>query len=240
MTSMKSFPRTFTKVDKLTSRSHSYLSSDDECYYLGEYAARRGYRYSQTNDLLLNFKKSRDREGRPEWRHKGLAIKQVAKNFSYGLAGLSHELDNHLMFGRNCGVVYVPVPPSKTKSDPLYDNRLPDMLNQVVCPPDFANPVDKRLDVQELIQRRESTIPAHSRSAQGLSRQTAQEIVDDHYLAVPSELINPRIISIVDDLLAEGAHYSACRSMLSERFPNSRIIGLFIARRLIEGDDLPW
>ena len=81
MTSGATFPQRLTKVDELIRPDHSYLTADDTCYFLGEYSARKGYAFSPTNQLVLNFKKPVDRRGRPEWVHKERAIAAAAAAF---------------------------------------------------------------------------------------------------------------------------------------------------------------
>ena len=61
MTSGNIFPRRLTKIDELTRPDHWYLDENDPCFFLGEYTARMGFVYSETNNLILNFKKSMDR-----------------------------------------------------------------------------------------------------------------------------------------------------------------------------------
>lgn len=46
-----------TKIDELTRGQHYHLSEDDTCYFFGEYTARKGYAFSNTNNLIHNFKK---------------------------------------------------------------------------------------------------------------------------------------------------------------------------------------
>jgi hypothetical protein len=58
MTSASSFPLRLTKIDDLTRSDHSYLTAADDCYFLGEYTARKGFAFSATNRLILNFKKT--------------------------------------------------------------------------------------------------------------------------------------------------------------------------------------
>ena len=48
----------------------------------------------------------------------------------------------------------------------------------------------------------------------------------DEALASPE----PVDIGIFDDVLTNGTHYRAIHSILSQRFPNARIVGFFIAR----------
>lgn len=61
MTSASTFPQRLTKIDDLTRPDHFYLTPEDACYFLGEYTARKGYAFSPTNQLVLNFKKSLDK-----------------------------------------------------------------------------------------------------------------------------------------------------------------------------------
>ena len=60
------FPHRLTRIDALARPDHGYLTEDDHCYFIGEYTARKGFAYSASNNLLLNFKKGMDRRGRPE------------------------------------------------------------------------------------------------------------------------------------------------------------------------------
>ena len=117
MTSETPFPKRFQKVDELALCDHYYLSEDDVCYYIGEYTAKGGFAYSDTNSLVLNFKKDPDRKGRPEWRYKGLAIQRVAATFREALGE-----------GPLRSMTFVPIPPSSAKDDPMHDDRLCQML----------------------------------------------------------------------------------------------------------------
>ena len=63
-----------TQVDDLTRPDHYYLTAEDQCLYFGEYTARKGFNHSETNQLILNFKKKMDRRGLLEWRYKTAAI----------------------------------------------------------------------------------------------------------------------------------------------------------------------
>ena len=46
MTSASTFPLRLTKIDDLTRPDHSYLTAADDCYFLGEYTARKGFAFS--------------------------------------------------------------------------------------------------------------------------------------------------------------------------------------------------
>jgi hypothetical protein len=209
------FPQRLSKIDDLTRPDHSYLTPEDDCYFLGEYTARAGYSFSATNDLISNFKKSVDRRDLPEYRYKGQSIAIAAQAFRKALQ------DPDIDF-----LTFVPVPPSKSKSDPLYDDRITLMLNQI-------RP-DPPMDVRELVIQTQSTPAAHLNGI----RPSPQDL-ERLYIVDESILIPPIChIAIVDDVLTTGAHFRAVKSILANRLPESKIIGLFIARTAIDTDDI--
>ena len=217
MTSEAAFPHRLTKVDELMRHDHVYLSDDDDCYFIGEYTARMGYAYSATNNLILNFKKGMDRQGSPEWPYKARAIGEAAEAFRVALEPMGQNaLDK---------ITFVPVPPSKAKDDELYDDRLTRMLNLIRPEP--------KLDVREIVLQRYSTDAAHSSEV----RPGPDEIQNMYEIAEELAQPGPDMIAVVDDVLTTGAHYRAVLSVLSARFPGTKITGLFIARRVPDTSD---
>ena len=144
MTSQDTFPLKFTKIDNLTREHHVHLTKTDECFFLGEYTAYKGYQYSETNNLIFNFKKSVEYKGTSQWQYKINAVQVVATAFR---EGLNSELLNLLTF--------IPIPPSKNKSHKLYDDRLMQMLQKI-------NP-DGNLDIRELLVQKTSIQAFHKR-----------------------------------------------------------------------------
>jgi len=215
MTSADIFPTKFTRIDRLTASDHWYLDpTSDECYFLGEYTAHQGYGYSKVNSLILNFKKPMDRVDLPEWPYKEKAIQQAASAFRKVL------IPKKIKFW-----TLVPIPPSKERNDPLYDDRLTRMLRAIQITPS--------LDIRELIVQTESTTPFH---APGV-RPTPDEIEALYRIEERLTAQEPRYIALVDDVLTTGAHFRAARSVLSDRFPGKKIIGLFLARRALDDID---
>lgn len=208
MTSDGTFPRRLTKVDDLIRPDHRHLTDADACYFIGEYTAYRGYAHSDTNRLIFNLKKTMDRRGRPEWRYKDQAIQTAAAAFRRALA--PKDLDR---------LTFVPIPPSKAKGDPLYDDRLTRMLGAIRPRPP--------LDIRELIAQTASMDAVHARDVRPAPEQIQALYRIDETSAEPA----PGIIAVVDDILTTGAHFRAAKSVLSTRFPGTAIIGLFIARR---------
>lgn len=209
MTSGAPFPHNLTEIDPLTRPDHTFLEDSDNCFFLGEYTARQGYAYSDTNNLIINLKKPPDRRGRPEWPHKERAIHTA------GLA-LRNAINNEWL----TTAAFVPIPPSKAKGDPLYDDRMTQIL-QAINP---AAPVDAR----ELIVQTESTGAAHHGDESRDPVRIRQLYTIDTALATPA----PGAIVLCDDVLTTGAHFKAAQVILSETFPKAIICGVFIARRV--------
>ncbi len=215
MTSGSTFPQRPTKIDDLSRPDHWYLTAKDDCYFLGEYTARKGFAFSATNRLVLNFKKSIETRGTAQWRYKDQAISQAAAAFR---AAINEEWLNI--------ATLVPIPPSKAKGDPLYDDRLLRMLKAIRPTP--------ALDVRELVIQVMSTNPVHDQATRLRPEQLEANYILDDKLMQPV----PQAIGIFDDVLTTGAHYRAVSVMLQRAFPDVRIIGLFIARRVPEAGDV--
>ena len=101
------------KIDELTLPSHQYLTPEDECFYFMNYT-RLDLGYTNENDLILNFKKRMDRRNRPaEWKWKIWAIEKISELFIQNLPSVNEQ-----------NTILVPIPPSKVKTDALYDDRV--------------------------------------------------------------------------------------------------------------------
>ena len=108
-------------IDQAVAKTdHPYLSPQHKCCFLREYTSGQGYDFGRTNQLIINLKKTMSRQGRPEWRYKEKAIHQIAEELSAVVP------DDY--FERTA---FVPVPPSKARSDPEYDPRLIQILNRM-------------------------------------------------------------------------------------------------------------
>lgn len=214
MTSDATFPQRLTKVDELIRPDHSHLAAADTCYFLGEYSARKGYAFSPTNQLVLNFKKPVDRRGRPEWMHKERAIATAATAFRVALNTAFLDV-----------AMLTPMPPSKARTDPHYDDRVLRMLRAIRPAP--------ALDIRELLVQPVSTEAAHVVTV----RPRPEDLIGRYQVAMALAAPAPRVIALVDDVLTTGAHFKAGQAVLQQAFPAARIVGLFIARRVPEAID---
>jgi predicted amidophosphoribosyltransferase len=94
--------------------------------------------------------------------------------------------------------------------------------------------VQPPIDVRELIVQRTSTAAVHDQA-----QRPRPEDIEANY-AIDPALQNPapRVIGPLDDVLTTGAHYRAASALLTAAFPDVRVIGFFIARRVPEAADI--
>ncbi|MEX2206025.1 MAG: hypothetical protein WEF50_07320 [Myxococcota bacterium] len=190
------------------------MSVEDECYYLREYTSGKGFGHGETNSLISNLKKETSRRGRPEWRYKLAAIRQVTDEFRSVLPGSLLQR-----------FAVVPIPPSKAKVDPDYDDRITKIAAGICAEPDR--------DMRELLETSTSTQPVHAGGSRHPQVIEANLVLNE-MLTSPE----PRGIILLDDVLVTGSHFVAAKRVLRERFPRLRVIGLFVARRAIPDVEL--
>jgi len=196
-----------TKIDDLHRPDHFYLDQDDECYFIGDYTAGKGYAHSSTNQLIYNLKKTVDRRGRLEYWHKEQAIRTAA-------GALSQFLNPAFI---KAGT-FVPIPPSKAKDDPMYDDR----MSQIIC---LLGP---EVDLREAVEQIESTAVVHLSNLR-----PGPDALHGNYRIVDAfREPTPTTIAIVDDVLTTGAHFKAMKRILAETYPGVNICGIFLARRV--------
>jgi hypothetical protein len=204
-------PIRLTKIDELTRPDHTFIDAEDECCYVGEYNARRGFSFSEINNLINNLRKPMDRRGRPEWRYKEAAIVTCGRTFREGLN------EDWL-----ASATLVPIPSSKTHDDPEYDDRLPRILQELGR--------ERHLDIRELVVMTKSVAQSHLAEERVSIEELIESMGIDEALVEP----RPRTIGIFDDVLTTGRHFKAVQSVLRERFPDVPIVGVFVARRVPE------
>jgi hypothetical protein len=200
------------QLDALALPDHYYLDESDVCFFAGEYTAGAGHAYSATNQLILNFKKGVDTRGTAQWPHKERAIAQAASIFR---GAIKSDVD----------VTFVPVPPSKSKQDPLYDDRMIRLL-RTMC-------VGRPWTMRDMIIQEKSVEPAHK----AVTRPTPSEVAENYRLDESMVEPTPQLLCIVDDVLTTGCHFKAVKGILTSRFPTTPVIGLFLARRVPKSVD---
>jgi len=199
----------FTKIDSLTRPDHSHLTDADTCFFLRDYYARKGYSHNETNSIIHNLKKSPRLRGTPQWVYKERDILRVGIEMRNGID------PNWLK-----SACVVPMPPSKAKGDPEYDDRMV-QIGRVICDGTGA-------DLRELLLRRTSRPALH---VQQLKRDI-QRIYESFHVDTRLVLPKPNHIALVDDVLTTGASFVAACRLLRDHFPGIFIAGIFVARRV--------
>lgn len=207
-------PNRLIQIDELNRSAHYYLNEDDECYYVMEYTSGRDYQYSDTNSLIKNFKKGLDRKDQGDFRYKELAIRRLLFIFREILTREALK-----------GITIVPMPSSKSKDDPLYDNRVVQLLNRLTS--DFG------ADIREILYLDESIEASHERQDRPSPDELEELFLIDESLCKKV----PKKIMIFDDMVTAGAHFRAAKNILQAKFPKAEIIGVFIARRVLPQDE---
>ena len=205
-------PLLLSQIDELTRGDHSYLSEDDDCRYIGEYTAQKGYAFSPTNNLISNLKKSPSKRGTPQWRYKLEAIATAAQ-----------QCCNCIAHDWLTKVTLVPIPPSRVKDDPEYDERVLAVLRQI------NRRLGSTLDIRELILQRENMEPFHHTTGH---RPRPAEVAENYYLDRSIAHPTPTFIGLFDDVLTTGSHFKGATIVLKEAFPQVPIRGIFLARRV--------
>ena len=205
----------FSRLDETNIADHPRLRLEDEVYYLYEYTSGRDYNFSATNNLISNLKKKPSRALLPEYRYKREAMRACS--------ALLGEAINHNWLSR---ATLIPVPPSKARSDPEYDDRMTQICRAI--------PAGFQTDVREIVVQRESMGAAHEAVVRPATVEELLAAYDiDETVATPS----PAQIAIVDDVLTAGTHFRAMETILSRRYPRVPIVGMFIARRVFPDDN---
>jgi hypothetical protein len=117
-----------TVIDETLRSQHYRLEVTDQCYFLYEYTARMPAEHSVGNQVIRNLKKPNARRDQPDYRYKILEILKLGILF--------RKNTNPEWLAEAC---FVPIPPSKTKDNPDYDDRM-----MRVC-----RAIDPKVDIRE-------------------------------------------------------------------------------------------
>ncbi len=200
------------RIDELTRRDHYYLGNDDECYFFGEYSARKGQSFSDTNELVVNLSLPVKYRNTPKWAKKERAINKVAQLFGAAFAA-----------ERVRDVTFVPLPPVQPQDHPDYDDRMRAILKTM----------GDGLDVREMIVM----VPA--REVLEIANLRLGPDVLFTNMRVDPTCANPAPVAIFlcGDVLVTGADFVAARRRLQQALPQVPVFGMFAARKLLETDE---
>jgi predicted amidophosphoribosyltransferase len=199
-----------TEIDARSLSRYRHLEAGDRCFYLRDYTPRRGFLHGETNALIWDLKRSPVWRGTALWRWKQRALARLARELARGLpaAWLARA-------------TLVPIPPSRVRGDPLYDDR---MLAALALLARETAPVGA--DVRQLVVQTAST----RSSSRGERRLSPREIAAVYRVDEAAASPRPRAIGLCDDVLSTGAHFRAAKDLLVRRFPGTEVRGFFFAR----------
>jgi len=222
-------PPRLTVLGDLERPDHSHLPEDATCYFWGEYTPRKHttgstWDFSPTNQLVSNFKKKLDRRQQPDWRYKLDAIQQIGRAF----AGF---WDWQAMHAQR--VALIPIPPSKARTDPMFDPRMMQVLTAL------RERTGLPLDIRDCLSFNGAYAASHESEDRPTPAQLYSAFTFDAVAGRPDD--PPGAILLFDDMLTTGAHFVAARRKLREVFPGVELVGQFVARRRLpdpfaEGD----
>ncbi len=215
-------PPRLTVIGDLERRDHYFLPNEARCYSWGEYTPYEHtnglkWDFSPTNHLITNFKKKMDRQGRADWHYKRDAIETVARAFSQFWRWDDLHAQNR--------VALIPIPPSKPRTDPMFDPRMAETLATV------ANLVGLPLDIRDCLSFSGTFSASHASDVRPTPVDLYNDLAFDPSVGRPGE--PPGVIFLFDDMLTTGAHYVAATQKLAVYFPSVPFVGNFIARRCV-------
>lgn len=199
-------------IDDSNRSAHYYLGPDDQCYFLHEFTARKGFNFSPGNQFIFNFKKSPTRRQEGHYQYKLQAIASAIRVYR----GLFDQID-----GIYTDCTFVPIPPSKLPEHAEYDDRMWQVVRGV-CD-------GKEADCRELIRQTASYESAHL-AGDGSARIKPQELQALYEIdASPPK----RSVLLFDDVLSAGCHFRAAKDAILARYPGTQVVGIFLARRVL-------
>lgn len=204
----------FQKIDETNRADHTFIRADDRCLFLREYTSHKSYSYSETNSCVSNLKKKKGQGG---YQYKAPAIERCAR-----------EMADALNPDWLKTATLIPVPPSKWKRDPAYDDRMLQVCRRIAARSRI------QVDIRELVVQTRSLQAAHEADA----RPTVADLLEVYEIDEALTQPKPKAIGIVDDVLTAGTHFRAMCHMIEPRFHGVKITGLFWARRVLPPDEL--
>lgn len=204
------------KVDESDTLLHCLEHESKNLFYARIYTPREGFAYSNTNNHILNLKHSPQSASRPLHNKAGAIERFATEAASFFKHYREHEF------------LLVPVPPSFSRDNPRFDDR----LEQVA---DRTSRMCGNVEWALLLVRSVDVGSHHDGAKRSAKRQLDTMIVDASVRSKYGESTG-RILVVLDDVLVGGASFEAARILLAKEFPGDVIIGVFWAKASTLGD----
>jgi predicted amidophosphoribosyltransferase len=200
------------RIDPSNRGAHPFLGPEDECYFFHEYTSREGFHHSAANQLIFNLKKSVLLRNEYQYRYKERAIAEAGAMLRAAFESSPWVFTD---------ATFAPIPPSKAEDHPEFDDRMTRILS-AACQ-------GKGADVRQILRQVKSYDASHTVASGARMRPNELEALY-HLEGTPPK---PNVI-LVDDVLTTGAHFVAARNVIRNAHPGTRIIGMFVARRIFQ------
>jgi hypothetical protein len=199
-----------SRLEKIDVTDYCKLAPDDECYYIGEYTSRGGYKASTTNQQILNLKiRPSSPDDRLHWKRQAVAywIRTLASYISLEKAE------------RN--VTFVPAPSSKASGHPDFDDRVHRILLGLKA-------MRPGLDIREAVVSTGSREAQHENGRLSIEELRLGMRLARHALQTPPK----RVVYVVDDVFTTGGTFKAMQELLLDAPGVEVVKGLFLARTI--------
>lgn len=200
-------------LDASACADHVLLESTDHCAYLADYEPGPEALKAGFSQMMWHFK-CRPSLARGDPRlalRKERALRIMAGWLRQALGRETVE-----------SWTWVPIPPSRHRDDPDFDDRLTRTLALAFEGYD--------LDQRAMLLQASSTAADH-RSRRRLPEGSLHELLQLDAVSIQAGPLRGGI-ALFDDVLASGKHFRCCVRRLRERFPYMPIHGIFLMRRL--------
>jgi hypothetical protein len=200
-------------VDQYDSLAHCEERTNLCLFYGRTYTIGCGYDYSETNDLIFNLKISPDQTNRLKYKKRSINkfIEEVKIFFNDSLNPIDGPLPTFYL---------IPIPPSKCKTNPLYDDRMEQVALGVAD-----------LEIVEyfpILETKNDSQASHlSQDHRDPSNFYENMIINNTFL---ERYRSGDVLVLIDDVLTSGAHLSAALRHLQETFREPDVMGIFWAR----------
>lgn len=202
-------PSKLRRIDESTVGEHFALTAEDRCFFFWEYTRGKDFSFGPVNALVKNLKITPQELQRNPARQK---YKATALNHA---ASALRQLIRPDQLEQ---LTFVPVPGSKCKDDPEFEDRMGGVLRSA-----FRG---LNADIRNMLAVTRSSTADHRAD----ERLSPVELLAITELTPESQRPPRRIIVVVDDVLNSGKHFRVAKTLLTNRFPGTEIRGLFMAR----------
>ncbi|EKS35655.1 phosphoribosyltransferase [Afipia clevelandensis] len=199
-----------TRIDNTQRHDHRFLEDNDDCAFLGEFTARQGFDFSETNKQIHNLKI-------PPSKAREQPFKQTYKNRAINF--WANKLRLAVPLGSLPNATWIPVPCSKLADHPDHDDRLATVLRTYDS--------QRILDVRKLVKCNANREAAHNLDG---GRPTPESLKEAFEIDTTLQLDGINEVVIFDDVITRGASFKAMTSILREALPKTNFRGIFLAR----------